>query len=119
MSKAQGNIKPLFDYVLIRPVEGETKTASGIVLPDSVEKKSQVGEVMAIGPGGDCCGEKSCDDKCCDDKCDDEKGKDKCESMVVKVGQKVLYKKWGGNEVKVGNEEWLLLEQKDVMAIVE
>ena len=56
MSKAQGNIKPLFDYVLIKPVEGESKTASGIVLPDSVEKKSQVGEVMAIGPGSDCCG---------------------------------------------------------------
>lgn len=108
MSKTQGNIKPLFDYVLIRPVEGESKTASGIVLPDTVEKKSQVGEVMAIGPGSDCCGSDCCGK---DDK--------KCESMVVKVGQKVLYKKWGGNEVKVGNQEWLLLEQKDVMAIVE
>ncbi|MEK7598021.1 MAG: co-chaperone GroES [Patescibacteria group bacterium] len=114
MSKAQGNIKPLFDYVLIKPVEGESKTASGIVLPDSVDKKSQVGEVMAVGPGnlhaqaGDCCG-----DKCCDDD------KEKCATMVVKVGQKVLYKKWGGNEVKVGREEWLLIEQKDVMAIVE
>jgi chaperonin GroES len=108
MSKAQGNIKPLFDYVLIRPVMGESKTPSGIVLPDSVEKKSQVGEVMAVGPGSsDCCGD------CCND--DDKK----CETMVVKVGQKVLYKKWGGNEVKVGNDEWLLLEQKDVMAIVE
>ena len=109
MSKAQGNIKPLFDYVLIRPVEGESKTASGIVLPDSVDKKSQVGEVMAVGPGNlhaqasDCCS-------------DDKK---KCEGMVVKVGQKVLYKKWGGNEVKVGNAEWLLLEQKDVMAVLE
>lgn len=108
MSKAQGNIKPLFDYVLIKPVESESKTASGIVLPDSVDKKSQVGEVMAVGPGADCCGD---DKKCCDDE--------KCETMVVKVGQKVLYKKWGGNEVKVGNAEWLLLEQKDVMAIVE
>ncbi len=108
MSKAQGNIKPLFDYVLIRPVMGESKTPSGIVLPDSVEKKSQVGEVMAIGPGSDCCGGDCCGE---DDK--------KCVSMVVKVGQKVLYKKWGGNEVKVGNAEWLLLEQKDVMAIVE
>ncbi|EKE13897.1 MAG: hypothetical protein ACD_12C00763G0004 [uncultured bacterium] len=108
MSKTQGNIKPLFDYVLIKPVEGESKTASGIVLPDSVDKKSQVGEVMAVGPGSDCCGS----DCCSDDK-------KKCEGMVVKVGQKVLYKKWGGNEVKVGNVEWLLLEQKDVMAIVE
>jgi len=108
MSKAQGNIKPLFDYVLIRPVMGESKTPSGIVLPDSVEKKSQVGEVMAIGPGSDCCG-----GDCCGEDAN------KCASMIVKVGQKVLYKKWGGNEVKVGNVEWLLLEQKDVMAIVE
>ncbi len=108
MSKTQGNIKPLFDYVLIAPIEGESKTASGIVLPDSVEKKSQVGEVMAVGPGSDCCG-----GDCCGDE------KEKCSAMVVKVGQKVLYKKWGGNEVKVGNKEWLLLEQKDVMAIVE
>ncbi|MFA6017472.1 MAG: co-chaperone GroES [Patescibacteria group bacterium] len=108
MSKTQGNIKPLFDYVLIRPVEGESKTASGIVLPDSVEKKSQVGEVMAVGPGSDCCG-----GDCCGEE-DKKNG-----PMVVKVGQKVLYKKWGGNEVKVGNAEWLLLEQKDVMAIVE
>lgn len=113
MSKTQGNIKPLFDYVLIRPVAGESKTASGIVLPDSVEKKSQVGEIMAIGPGNtDCCGGESCGD-CCGGE--EKKGG----SIVVKVGQKVLYKKWGGNEVKVGNEEWLLLEQKDVMAIVE
>jgi chaperonin GroES len=108
MSKTKGNIKPLFDYVLIKPVEGESKTASGIVLPDSVDKKSQVGEVMAVGPGQDCCGEKCCGEE-----------KDKCGGIVIKVGQKVLYKKWGGNEVKVGNEEWLLLEQKDVMAIVE
>jgi len=113
MSKAQGNIKPLFDYVLIRPIMGESKTPSGIVLPDSVEKKSQVGEVMAVGPGSDCCGGGCGGDECCKD--DDKK----CASMVVKVGQKVLYKKWGGNEVKVGNDEWLLLEQKDVMAIIE
>jgi len=108
MSKTQGKIKPLFDYVLVCPIEGESKTASGIVLPDSVEKKSQIGEVMAIGPGDDCCG-----GECC------SKDEKKSKGMVVKVGQKVLYKKWGGNEVKVANEEWLLLEQKDVMAVVE
>lgn len=102
MTKANINIKPLFDYVLIKPLEGETKTPSGIVLPDSVKEKPQIGEVMAVGPGPD---------KCCDDDC-------KCEKMVVKVGDKVLYKKWGGNEVKVGMEEWLLIEQKDIMAIV-
>lgn len=108
MSKTTGNIKPLFDYVLVRPLEGETKTPSGIVLPDSAKEKPQVGEIMAVGPGKDCCGEGGA---CCSD---DEKSGE----MVVKVGQKVLYKKWGGNEVKVGHEEWLLIEQKDIMAVV-
>ena len=92
-------IQPLFDYVLVRPLQQETMTPSGIVLPDSVDKKSQEGEVIAVGPGGI-----------------NEKG-DKI-PMLVKVGMKVLYKKWGGNEVKVGMEEWLLIEQKDVMATV-
>lgn len=108
MAKTSLNIKPLFDYVLVRPLEGETRTPSGIVLPDTAKEKPQVGEVMAVGPGNCSCGENChCDDKKCD-----------CGKMVVKVGQKVLYKKWGGNEVKVGTEEWLLIEQKDVMAIV-
>lgn len=107
MSKQKGtSIKPLFDYVLIKPLVAEEVTPSGIVLPDSAKEKPQMGEVMAVGPGkdGGCCGG--------DDKCDS------C-SMVVKVGQKVMYKKWGGNEIKVGHEEWLLVEQKDVMAVVE
>ena len=108
MSKTTGSrIKPLFDYVLVKPLEGETKTPSGIVLPDSAKEKPQIGEVMAVGPGS--CG--------CGDDCGCENKKCSC-GMVVKVGQKVLYKKWGGNEVKVGSEEWLLIEQKDVMAVV-
>jgi chaperonin GroES len=95
-------IKPLFDYVLVKPLEGETKTPSGIVLPDSAKEKPQMGEIMAVGPGG----------------VNDE---GKVIPILVKVGQKVLYKKWGGNEIKmgIGTEEWLLIEQKDVMAIVE
>lgn len=95
------NITPLFDNVLVKPLEGQTKTASGIVLPDSAKEKPQVGEVMAVGPGAY-----------------DEDG-EKRMPMEVKVGQKVLYKKWGGNEVKVAGEEWLIIEQKDVMAIVQ
>ncbi len=94
------NIKPLFDYVLVKPLEGQTQTASGIVLPDSAKEKPQMGEIMAIGPGTT-----------------DEHGKTM--PMVVKVGQKVLYKKWGGNEVKVNAQEWLLIEQKDIMAVSE
>lgn len=95
-------IKPLFDYVLIKPLEEEAKTPSGIVLPDSAKEKPQMGEVMAIGPG------KSCgdDDECC------------CDKMLVKKGDHVLYKKWGGNEIKIGHEEWLLVEQKDIMAVI-
>ena len=93
------NIQPLFDNVLVRPLQMNQTTASGIVLPDTVKEKPQFGEVMAIGPGAT-----------------NEQGK--AVPMVVKVGQKVLYKKWGGNEVKVENEEWLIIEQKDIMAVI-
>ncbi|HRN70640.1 MAG TPA: co-chaperone GroES [Candidatus Woesebacteria bacterium] len=93
-------IQPLFDYVLIKPAKQDEVTASGIVLPESaVKEKPQMGEVMAVGEGF------GSDD-----------GREN--KIIVKVGQKVLYKKWGGNEIKVGNEEWMLLEQKDIMAIV-
>lgn len=94
------NIKPLFGNVLVKPTEAETKTASGIILPDTAKKESQVGEIVAIGPG-------------------DVTPKGEKIPMVVKVGQKVMYKKWGGNEVKVGDEEWTILDQKDILAIVE
>jgi chaperonin GroES len=93
-------IKPLFDYVLIKPLEEEAKTPSGIVLPETAKEKPQAGLVMAVGPGA------TTDDG-------------KTLPMKVKVGQKVMYKKWGGNEVKVGTEEWLLVEQKDILAILE
>jgi chaperonin GroES len=96
---ASHTIKPLFDYVLVKPLNREEVTASGIVLPDTVKEKPQMGEVMEVGPGTT-----------------NEAGKPV--PMVVKKGQKVVYKKWGGNEIKVGNEEWLIVEQKDIMAIV-
>lgn len=99
MAKQQAGIQPLFDYVLVKPVHQETTTPSGIVLPDTVKEKPQTGEIMAIGDGAV-----------------NEEGKKL--PMFVKVGQKVIYKKWGGNEVKVGNEEWMLIEQKDIMAVV-
>ncbi len=94
------NIKPLFDNVLIRPVDAQNKTASGIILPDSAKEKPQIGVVMAIGPGK--VGPKG-------DK----------HPVVVKAGQKVMYKKWGGQEIKVDNEEWTLVGQDDILAIVE
>lgn len=93
------NIKPLFDNVLIRPLEAEVKTASGIILPDSAKEKPQAGLVMAVGEGK--IGPKG-------DK----------HPIVVKVGQKVMYKKWGGSEVKVEGEEWTMVSQEDILAIL-
>lgn len=97
--KSKTNIKPMFDYCLIKPLQKEDITPSGILLPDSVKEKPQVGEIMAVGPGA-------------------MNDQGKVLPMHFKVGQKVLYKKWGGNEVKVGHEEWMLIEQKDLMAVM-
>ena len=94
------SVKPLFDNVLIKPLEEESKTPSGILLPETAKEKPQIGQIMAVGKGG---------------VSDDGK---KIE-IIVKIGQKVMYKKWGGNEVKVNGEEWLLVEQKDILAIIE
>jgi chaperonin GroES len=92
-------LKPLFDYVLIRPLEADSKTASGILLPDSAKEAPQMGEIIEVGPGA----------------YDDGKQI----PMEVKKGQKVLYKKWGGEDVKVDGEELKLVKQIDVVAIVE
>jgi len=92
------NIKPLFDNVLIKSLEAEAKTASGIILPDSAKEKPQIGLVMAVGEGKIVKGEK--------------------QPVVVKVGQKVMYKKWGGSEVKVNQEEWTMVGQEDILAII-
>lgn len=101
MTKTQKNmnIQPLFNNVLIKPLEAETKTASGIYIPDTVKEKPQIGIIMAIGDG-------------------EVTPKGEKHVMVVKVGQKVMYKKWGGNEIKVENEEWTIVDQKDILAIV-
>lgn len=92
-------IQPLFDNVLIRPVDAQDRTPSGILLPDTAKEKPQVGQVMAVGPGK-------------------VTPKGEKHPVVVKVGQKVMYKKWGGNEVKVNNEEWTIISQEDILAIV-
>jgi len=98
--KNLNNIKPLFDNVLIKPLEAESKTASGIILPESAKEKPQVGLVMAIGEG----------------RINPE---GKLIPVKVKVGQKVMYKKWGGNEVKVENEEWTIVSENDILAVIE
>lgn len=101
MVKSTGSIHPLHDYVLVAPVAQEEKTASGIILPDSAKEKPQVAKVLAVGPGKL-----------------DESGEKRI-PMQVKVGQKILYKKWGTDEVKLGSEELMLVKQDDIMAIVD
>jgi chaperonin GroES len=96
----KNKIQPLFDNVLIKSLKAEVKTASGIILPDTAQEKPQMGEVVAVGPGK-------------------VTPKGEKEVMVVKVGQRVMYKDWGINKVKLDNEEFILVEQKDILAIVE
>lgn len=92
-------IQPLFDNVLIEPTDAEEKTASGILLPDSAKEKPQTGKVVAVGKG---------------------KEKDgKLVPIAVKVGDVVLYKKWGGNEVKLEGKEYTLVGQEDILGIVK
>lgn len=99
MVKSDIKIKPLFGNVLIKPIEAGEKSAGGIYLPETAKKESQVGIVMAIGEG-----EITPDGKKI--------------LMVVKVGDKVTYKKWGGNEIKVDGEDWTIVEQKEILAIL-
>lgn len=92
-------VQPLFDNVLIEPLEAESKTSSGIILPDTVKEKPQMGKVVAVGKG--------------------KVGpKGDVHPMQVKIGDIVMYKKWGGNEVKVDNKDMTLVSQEDVLAIV-
>lgn len=102
------NLKPTAGYLLIEPLEKEVKTASGIYLPDNSGEKPQKGKVLAAGPA--LCSE--C--KCTDCKCENCS----CDSNVpCKVGDTVLYKKWGGNEVKIDNKEYLFVKFEDVLAV--
>lgn len=93
-------IKPLFDNLLIEPLERETTLPSGIVLPDTAKEKPQEGKVIAVGPGKR-----------------DDNGKNI--PLEVKVGDIVMYKKWGGTEIKIDGKEHLLVKEEDVLAIVE
>ena len=93
------NIRPLGDRVVIKRLEAEEKTKSGIVLTGSPKQRPQEAEVVAVGPG----------------KVED--GKEI--KMEVKVGDKVLYSKYAGTEVKMGEEEYIILKQDDILAVVE
>jgi chaperonin GroES len=95
------NIRPLEDRIVVQPGEGEQVTASGIVIPDTAKEKPQEGIVLAVGEG----------------RWDDE-GKKRI-PLDVKVGDTVLYSKYGGTEVKYNGEEYLILSGRDVLAILE
>ncbi len=92
-------IKPLGDRVVIKMIEMEETTKSGILLPGSAKEKPQVAEVVAVGPGGVVDGKEV--------------------TMEVKVGDRVLTSKYSGTEVKMNNEEYTILKQADILAIVE
>jgi chaperonin GroES len=93
------NIKPLEDRVVIKPLEAEQKTAGGIIIPDNAKEKPQKGEVVAVGPG----------------KFSNE---GKRIEMSLKKGNKVLYGKYSGNEVKIDGEDYLLMRESDVLAVI-
>ena len=91
--------RPLHDRVVVKRVENETKTAGGIIIPDTAAEKPQQGEVVAVGPGAR-----------------DEAGK--IVALDVKKGDKVLFGKWSGTEVKIDGQELLIMKESDIMGIV-
>ncbi len=93
-------IKPLEDRIVVQPLEAETTTASGLVIPDTAKEKPQEGEVLAIGPG----------------RIDDNGNR---VPLDVTVGDKVIYSKYGGTEVKYAGEEYLVLSARDAPAVIE
>jgi len=92
-------IKPLRDKVLIKPLEAEEKTASGIILPESAKEKSKQGQVIEVGPG----------------KYDDGK----LIPPAVKKGDKVIFEEYGGEDIKIDGEEYKLIEEERILAIIE
>lgn len=93
------NIKPLHDRVLIERIEAESKTAGGIIIPDTAKEKPDEGKVVAVGEG-----------------LRDDNGKRI--TLDVKVGDKVLFAKWGGTEVKVAGHELTILKESDILAVI-
>ena len=93
------SIKPLEDRILVKSIDAEQTTASGLVIPDTAKEKPQEGEVLAVGPGRFEDGQRL--------------------PLDIKVGDKVIYSKYGGTEVKYDNEDYLILSSRDVLAVIE
>ena len=100
MTTVSVKIRPLGDRELVKPLSRETVTKSGIVLPDTAKEKPQEGEILAVGPG-----------KVLDNG--------KRPALEVSVGQKVLFAKYAGTDIKMDGEEYLILRESDIMGIVE
>ena len=96
---AKTKFRPLHDRVVVRRLEAEEKSKGGIIIPDTVKEKPQEGEVVAVGPGGR-----------------DENGK--LVPIGVKAGDRVLFGKWSGTEVKLDGEELLIMKESDIMGVV-
>jgi len=93
------NFRPLHDRVLVRRLDAEEKTSGGIIIPDTAKEKPMQGEVVAVGPGA--------------------RGEDgKLIALDVKAGDRILFGKWSGTEVKINNEELLIMKESDIMGII-
>jgi len=92
--------RPLHDRVVVKRIDAEAKTAGGIIIPDTAQEKPQTGEVIAVGPGGR-----------------DENGK--LIPIDVKKGDRILFGKWSGTEIKLDGVEYLIMKESDVMGVLE
>ena len=92
--------RPLHDRVVVKRLEGEEKTKGGIIIPDTVKEKPQEGKIIAVGPGGR-----------------DETGK--LTPLDVKAGDRILFGKWSGTEVKIDGEDLLIMKESDILGIVD
>jgi chaperonin GroES len=92
--------RPLHDRVVVKRIESDTKTKGGIIIPDTAKEKPQEGQVIAVGPGAR-----------------DEAGK--LTALDVKAGDRVLFGKWSGTEVKIDGEDFLIMKESDIMGVIE
>jgi chaperonin GroES len=92
--------RPLHDRVVVRRIESEEKTSGGIIIPDTAKEKPQEGEIVAVGPGAR-----------------DDQGK--VQPLDVKAGDRVLFGKWSGTEVKIDGEELMIMKESDIMGVIE
>ena len=92
--------RPLHDRILVRRIDADEKTAGGIIIPDTAKEKPQEGEVLAVGPGAR-----------------DEKGA--LQPLEVKTGDRILFGKWSGTEIKLDGEELIIMKESDVMGVIE